>query len=175
MYIDVSQVLSVKDKQITLNAPIEMETFQCDAGNYRLEENNYYDLTLTHTGARKFMIEGSIMVHLMIPCDKCLEEVNTVLDIPVSKEIDLSDDADADEIDENRYYVDDQSMFHLDRFVYNEILVNLPMKVLCKPDCKGICYRCGTNLNYKSCDCDTKELDPRMAKVLDVFKQFKEV
>ena len=62
-----------------------------------------------------------------------------------------------------------------DQLVGNELTLNLPMKVLCKEDCKGICNRCGANLNLETCDCDTRSLDPRMAVIQDIFKQFKEV
>jgi uncharacterized protein len=63
----------------------------------------------------------------------------------------------------------------VDRLLFNEILVNWPEKVLCKPDCKGICKTCGTNLNLATCDCEQSELDPRMAQFQDVFNKFKEV
>ena len=49
------------------------------------------------------------------------------------------------------------------------------MKVLCKEDCKGICNRCGANLNMGSCKCDNAEPGTGMSKILDVFNQFKEV
>ena len=62
-----------------------------------------------------------------------------------------------------------------DKLLHNEILINWPMRVLCKEDCKGICSRCGANLNQGSCDCDTADLDPRMAVISDIFKNFKEV
>ena len=56
-----------------------------------------------------------------------------------------------------------------------EILMNWPMQVLCKEDCKGLCPSCGANLNLTTCDCDSTDLDPRMAKIRDVFSKFKEV
>ena len=62
-----------------------------------------------------------------------------------------------------------------DSLVYNEILIHWPMKVLCQKNCKGICKHCGTNLNEKACTCDHAELDPRMAAIQDIFKEFKEV
>jgi len=63
----------------------------------------------------------------------------------------------------------------VDQLVCDELILNLPMKVLCSEDCKGICNRCGTNLNHETCDCDVRSLDPRMAVIQDIFKQFKEV
>jgi uncharacterized protein len=60
-----------------------------------------------------------------------------------------------------------------EQLIYCEILVNWPMKTLCTEACKGICKKCGTNLNHSSCTCDTVELDPRMAKIRDIFNNFK--
>ena len=63
----------------------------------------------------------------------------------------------------------------VDKLVYAEILVNWPMRVLCKDDCKGICKVCGMNLNKGACNCQRTELDPRMAAIQDIFNKFKEV
>ena len=62
-----------------------------------------------------------------------------------------------------------------DRLVCDEILIQWPLKVLCKEDCKGICSKCGQNLNHGECDCEKGSLDPRMAAISDIFSKFKEV
>ena len=63
----------------------------------------------------------------------------------------------------------------VDRLIASELMVNLPMKVLCREDCKGICRKCGKNLNEGACGCDDSVPDPRMSVIQDIFKQFKEV
>jgi len=45
--------------------------------------------------------------------------------------------------------------------VREEIILAMNPYVVCKPDCKGLCPRCGTNLNNGSCDCTEEDLDPR--------------
>ena len=91
------------------------------------------------------------------------------------QEIDMnaSDEDRVKDLDEQSYL----SGYNLDAdmLVCNELSLYLPMKVLCKDNCKGICSRCGANLNYGTCGCDTRSLDPRMAVIQDIFKQFKEV
>ena len=77
------------------------------------------------------------------------------------------------ELDED-YYLEGTS-FDTEVLIHNEVLVNLPMKVLCRENCKGICNRCGANLNYETCECDKSTPDPRMSVIQDIFKQFKEV
>ena len=77
------------------------------------------------------------------------------------------------ELDED-YYLEGTS-FDTEVLIHNEVLVNLPMKVFCRENCKGICNRCGANLNMGSCKCDNAEPGTGMSKILDVFNQFKEV
>ena len=63
----------------------------------------------------------------------------------------------------------------VDQLIFGEILVSWPMKVLCREDCKGICKKCGANMNLAGCQCPKAELDPRMAAIQDIFNQCKEV
>ncbi len=51
------------------------------------------------------------------------------------------------------------------------ILINLPSVYLCSDDCKGVCSGCGVNLNEGECKCEGKEVDPRLAKLLDFLKK----
>lgn len=57
----------------------------------------------------------------------------------------------------------------LDEFVYSEVIVSLPMKHLCNEDCKGICPKCGKNLNEGKCGCPEKEIDPRLSALADLL------
>ena len=57
----------------------------------------------------------------------------------------------------------------VDEFVYSEVILDLPSKHLCKEDCRGICFKCGKNLNEGECGCSTKEVDPRLAKLMELL------
>lgn len=57
----------------------------------------------------------------------------------------------------------------LDELVYSEVIVSLPMKHLCNDDCKGICFKCGKNLNEGKCDCPEKEIDPRLSALAELL------
>lgn len=50
----------------------------------------------------------------------------------------------------------------------NDIITELPGKFLCGEDCKGLCAKCGCDLNKRSCGCVTNQTDPRLA-ALDLF------
>jgi len=75
---------------------------------------------------------------------------------------------------DEQFYINGYNL-DVDQLVGNELTLTLPMRVLCSDNCKGICNRCGTNLNRGTCDCDNRSLDPRMSVIQDIFKQLKEV
>ena len=58
----------------------------------------------------------------------------------------------------------------VDGLIYSEVVVNLPMKHLCKDDCEGICPKCGKDLNEGDCGCPAKEIDPRLQALADLLK-----
>jgi len=51
-----------------------------------------------------------------------------------------------------------------------EVILSLPMKHLCKKDCKGVCQICGKNLNDGPCNCATQRKDPRLEKLGELLK-----
>ncbi|MBQ6847442.1 MAG: DUF177 domain-containing protein [Clostridia bacterium] len=57
----------------------------------------------------------------------------------------------------------------LDELLYTETVTNLPMKHLCDENCKGICQKCGKNLNEGECGCNKKEIDPRLQALADLL------
>ena len=58
-----------------------------------------------------------------------------------------------------------QATIDLGPIIVETLLLSLPMKALCDPNCKGMCTVCGQNLNKQSCDCDLEYIDPRLEKL----------
>ncbi len=175
MLIELSELLSVKDKEVDVCADIEMQRFTSKMCDYEIVDKKPLEVKLRNIGRRKFSLDTVINVTFNIPCDRCLTDVKHNMNIKVNKEIDMneSESGRVDSLDEQSFIED--NTLDLEELVYNEILVHLPMKVLCSENCKGICNRCGANLNSQTCNCDTTELDPRMSKIRDIFNNFKEV
>ena len=119
-------------------------------------------------------VKGTVDIDVMIPCARCLEEVRTPIRFDIDKKLTVQEEGLVDEEMEKPDYLIGFEL-DVDKLVYAEILVNWPMRVLCKDDCKGICKVCGMNLNKGACSCQRTELDPRMAAIQDVFNKFKEV
>ena len=173
MYINLSDVLSELHKPIDRKVPVEMEAFESALGSMRIVEKDDASITVKHVKQKELLIDGSCRLVIQIPCDRCLEPVDVTFDLIFSKNVDLSDNVQIDELDEKNYI--DGYNLDVDKLLYNEILIGWPMKILCSETCKGICNTCGQNLNKGTCNCEDTSLDPRMSVIRDVFKNFKEV
>lgn len=119
----------------------------------------------------KVFLKGSTELTLVIPCDRCLKPTEVFL--PLDFERELLSGTLKDELDDgdSEGYMEDE-VFDLLSFLEEEILFNLPSKILCKSDCKGLCPVCGADRNIKDCGCDTFVPDPRMAGIADIFNSF---
>lgn len=99
------------------------------------------------------------------PCDRCGAPAVSKYTLKLNKSLAPSIEG---EDSESILLVPDMKL-DIDELVYSEVIVSLPMKHLCKEDCKGICAKCGKNLNEGKCDCPEKEIDPRLSALADLL------
>lgn len=174
MLIDISEIVSCENKEITKEVSIELDTFVSRLGEFPITKKAPIDITIANRENKRLLIRGDVDLTVSIPCNRCLEDVPTDIHFSIDKELMLNGtEVNDEEMEETDYLIG--LNLDIDKLIYGEILVNWPMKVLCKQDCKGICKVCGMNLNKGNCDCQRTELDPRMAAIQDVFNKFKEV
>lgn len=174
MLIDISEIVSCENKEIIKEASIELDTFVSRLGEFHITKKAPIDITIANRENKRLLIRGDVDLTVSIPCSRCLEDVPTDIHFSIDKELELNGtEVNDTEMEETDYLIG--LNLDIDKLIYGEILVNWPMKVLCRQDCKGICKVCGMNLNKGNCDCQRTELDPRMAAIQDVFNKFKEV
>lgn len=174
MLIDISEIVSCENKEITKEVSIELNSFISKLGEFPITKKAPIDIRIANRENKRLLIQGDVDLTVSIPCSRCLEDVPTDIHFSIDKELELNGSEVNDEEMEDTDYLIGLNL-DIDKLIYGEILVNWPMKVLCKDDCKGICKVCGMNLNKGNCDCQRTELDPRMAAIQDVFNKFKEV
>lgn len=174
MFINLSDVLSELHKPIEQTVPVEMNEIETALGTVLIVKKNDAYISIKHIKRKELTIDGTCELTVEIPCDRCLEPVETEFHLDFSKNVDLAaDENQVDDLDEKNYI--DGYNLDVDKLLYNEMLIGWPMKILCSEDCKGICNTCGQNLNKGTCNCEDTSLDPRMSVIRDVFKNFKEV
>jgi len=172
--VDISDIVSCENKEVTKEVQIELKSFVSRLGEFPITKAAPIELEIANRENKQLFIRGDVDLTVSIPCSRCLKEVPTDIRFSIDKEIKLENAVINDEEMEDADYLIGLHL-DIDKLVYGEILVNWPMKVLCKEDCKGICKVCGKDLNKGDCGCQRTELDPRMAAIQDIFNKFKEV
>jgi uncharacterized protein len=135
-----------------------------------------------HRGPKEIVadirLRGRCAGRFLISCARCIEPV----EVPIVAEFDLvfrplEADADAPERSitasetEIGYYQGDGLL--LEDVLREQVLLSLPVRTLCKPDCKGLCPRCGANRNLQPCSCDQGPNDPRWEALTELRSRVK--
>jgi uncharacterized protein len=109
---------------------------------------------------------GSIRGELQLACHRCLDPVRHQLDEAVDlfliEEARSPDEEETElELEDLEYEFFDGEVIELDQLIAEQIFLSLPHKVLCTEACRGLCPRCGANLNAEACQCGKgKETSP---------------
>lgn len=170
MLIDLSEVMSVPDKILQVEAESEQDCLILHGETCFFKKKNPLKLTVTNLGKKRVLVEGETDLILKIPCSRCLEAVSVPFEINYKREFDFGDEQ--SETLKETSYIDGYNL-DTDLLIYEEVLLDFPMKVLCREDCKGICSNCGQNLNKRDCGCDRTSFDPRMSAIRDIFNNQK--
>jgi uncharacterized protein len=124
-----------------------------------------------HKDQDRFRLVGTLATTLELRCSRCLEPfllpVDAAFDLRYLPEGAAAPDEDTDdgelrEEDTSATFYEDDGI-DLGDLMREQFYLVLPMKPLCRPDCKGLCPQCGTNLNTDTCQCETRWEDPRLA------------
>lgn len=114
-------------------------------------------------------LHASADIDYVSHCARCLENVNGTFTLDFNRVVAASGTLQNE--DNDSYVVVKNGLLDIDRELVEDLLLEFPMKLLCKENCKGICPKCGKNLNKNSCDCDKKkEIDPRLAILQTLFE-----
>ena len=174
MLVNLTDVFTSEGKVVEKAIPLEMTEFHSKAGDFQITDKSLVQLTMSNLGVGKALVEGTASVTLLMACDRCLEDVSVAMNLEFTRELSSADIQDSTIDDENQDVIEDGQL-NIETLVNNEILINMPDKVLCKDDFKGICKQCGQNLNKGECGCDDFVPDPRMAAIKDIFNAKREV
>jgi len=117
---------------------------------------------------KSLLLEAKINYFYSENCARCLQEFENKVTAKFNAII-------VDELDED-YEAEDMQILIKDSYVDLEesikqlVYLSMPMKALCKSSCKGICSKCGINLNTDKCECNDFVIDPRLEKLKTLLK-----
>ncbi|MGE3536986.1 MAG: DUF177 domain-containing protein [Candidatus Tectimicrobiota bacterium] len=120
--------------------------------------------------AEQVYFQGTIRGTLAVPCSRCIDIIHSdfatdvrVVFLPPSARLETAGEEGVDTEDELDLYTHDGITLDLQPLVHDHVLLALPIQVLCRPECAGLCQVCGENRNEVQCACEAESADPRFA------------
>ena len=116
-----------------------------------------------HKVGRSVLIKGSVQTHLRLQCVRCLKEFSYPLSsiyqltLHPLKETSLTEETELGEKEMESSFFEEGDL-HLSEIACEQIFLEIPYQPLCEKDCKGLCPRCGRDLNFSACNCPREEL-----------------
>ncbi len=163
MLIDLEPLLQGGKTKLELDAAFDFSNEELDGGYPFSSPVSVKGSIVNRAGI--VTMEAAASCTMQYICDRCAAPAEKQLCVPMAHtlvaELNREDDADA-------YIVIPDGKLDLAQLTWEDLLLFLPSKLLCRDDCKGICPQCGKNLNEGTCECK-KEIDPRFAALLDLL------
>ena len=114
------------------------------------------------------VMSGSLHTTIHGVCDRCAADFDSYVEFPL--DVVLVTELTNEENEDEWVFPLEGDSADLEDIVRTVFVLNLDSKLLCKEDCKGLCCRCGKNLNEGPCNCQ-KELDPRFAALKQLLEK----
>ena len=156
MIIDINPILKGEKKQIDVEYLLSIEN--------EIDEIEFAE-AFPVKGCVKDMA-GYITLNLeadvkyKTSCARCLIPIAESMLIGFEKTV-VAEDTELQNEDNDDYIISKEGFIDVDEALVEQILLELPMRHLCKEDCKGLCPKCGCDLNKNECNCVLSEPDPR--------------
>ncbi|MCF8240022.1 MAG: DUF177 domain-containing protein [Melioribacteraceae bacterium] len=120
--------------------------------------------------SHQIYLDCEVLSEAKFICDRCAEEYiehlanNFQLIYLISR-------SEEENEDENVYFINPETTkINISGDVIEFVKLSVPMKKLCRDDCKGLCPKCGTNLNHGTCDCENEYENPVWEKLKEIKK-----
>ena len=167
MKIQISDIVSGKGRHKNIDYTFEMNPFEFEGDI--IKPVSYCSVQGDISSKDNILLLNiNIKVNLEMNCSRCLDTFIYPIDIDIEER--FTNDSNSE--DEAIIVIDD--VLDINEVVETSIISTLPIKRVCKTNCKGLCQTCGCNLNHGSCTCDKEDVDVRF-EVLKGFFKNKEV
>lgn len=165
MLLDVSQILRNQSEVLSFDEKITLDSKEFKSQRIEFKNPATAKGTVKNVGG-VLVLEMEVFADFDSVCDRCLKEIKG--------EVRFSDEqsfvkSESEEKGEDALVLTDKKI-DLYELVLKGIFANLPSKNLCREDCKGICHKCGVDLNLEECKCkDDGDWNPQFEILKGLF------
>ncbi len=158
MICDVSTVVNTEGASINFSDGIEIADFSPDVEVLRAKLNG----KITCSGG-VLVLEANLDAKIKTTCARCLKELELPVSVDFSETLVQAGQEDGKDLDS--VIIFEGTEVDVGELAENNLLLNISSKYLCSEDCRGLCPKCGKDLNEGDCNCDFDEIDPRWEKL----------
>ena len=166
MLLGLTKIMDTPGASVPFSTSVDLSDL-CYGVSYPVSEPVLAEGTVRNT-AGVLVMTGRISTTIHGTCDRCARDCDREVPFPIDVVL-VTEMADEENEDEWVFPLEGDSA-DLDDIVRTVFVLNLDSKLLCREDCKGICQRCGKNLNDGPCG-GQKELDPRFAALKQLLEK----
>ncbi len=172
MKLDLSNIRGGEQQKIELDFTVDLEDIDYYGDLFKIKKpvsvlGNLFNMK------EEIYLTCKLSTNLQVHCARCLLAFDYPLETNINAKLlaqNEYEDSDYDDQDDIILYED--QIVDFSELVREQIITALPMKVVCRENCKGLCKSCGSNLNLTTCQCDMDDdggIDPRMAKLKELL------
>ena len=176
-FVDLKDLV---DEKVSLEGSFEPGDIDFSRDNIRQAAALDWSATAERAGS-EIRINGSLKTTVEMMCSRCLEparqDINKSFDLFFRQRDELMFDEDQEIALTEK---DTQTAFFtgtqlaIGEILHEQVLLAIPMKALCRVDCKGLCPNCGMNLNSGKCNCQMDKFSPHMDMLLELKKRLEQ-
>jgi uncharacterized protein len=175
MKIDVNKLEDIEGKWQPFSYVYQVEELKPIDDRTRFIEPPKVEGSISRKG-KQFLVKGTIQTKVEVPCDRCLEPIA----VPINTDFDykyiaVSDYESTSKVELKEEDLDistfEKDEIDVDLLVNEQISLEFPSRLLCQEECKGICAKCGMDLNKSTCNCEESNIDPRWEALKKLKKE----
>ncbi len=166
MQLNLAKIIDRPGAETAFQTQVDLHELQF-GGSFPVTEPVSASGTIRNT-AGVLLLSGTLSTTLHCVCDRCATPFTRAFRLPLEAVL-VTELQSEQEADEWVFLLENDSV-DLDDIVTTTLVLNMDSQLLCREDCKGLCARCGKNLNEGPCSCG-KEIDPRLAVLAQLLEK----
>jgi uncharacterized protein len=163
MKVQISDIISGKDRNKKIDYEFQIPQFDFEGDKIK-SAGSCEVVGMISSDSDILILNAKIKVNLEMICSRCLDTFIYPIDIDIEERFTINSKSQ----DEEAIVVIDD-VLDITEVVETSIISTLPIKRICKEDCKGLCQECGCNLNSNTCSCNKEDVDIRFESLRGLF------
>jgi len=163
MKVQISDIISGKDRNKKIDYKFQIPQFDFEGDKIK-STGSCEVVGMISSDSDILILNAEIKVDLEMICSRCLDTFIYPIDIDIEERFTTNSKS----LEDEAIIVFDD-VLDITQIVETSIISTLPIKRVCKENCKGLCQECGCNLNSNTCSCNKEDVDIRFESLRGLF------